>query len=161
MADRSKDWEKRVMEQWKKTVPDSFMYRLYDTTFGYKSIANISDYIAYKYPYIYCIEVKCHEGPRFPFSAFRQYEKMLDYKGISGVKLGVILWMIDYQKVFWIPLETFIKIYSEGHKSFNIKMSDNPEYEVLDLKAKNLRTFMSVDFNNLINYYKEGANEGN
>jgi hypothetical protein len=40
-------------------------------------------------------------------------------------------------------------------------MADNPEYEVLDLNAKNLRTFMSVDFNNLINYYKEGANEGN
>jgi len=33
-------------------------------------------------------------------------------------------------------------------------MIDNPEYEVLDLEAKQLRVFMEVDYNKLIDYYK-------
>lgn len=63
--------------------------------------------------------------------------------------------MIDHHKVLWIPIETFKKIKDEGGKSFNIKMLSDPNYEILDLMAKDLRTYMSVDYNNLVNYYKE------
>lgn len=151
---RGKKWEEKFRDDWNSSVSDSFCYRLVDVQGGYFGISNISDFITYKYPLIYCVETKCHEGNTFPFSAFSQYDKMISYMGITGLKLGVVLWMIDHHKVLWIPISTFKKIKDEGGKSFNIKMIDNPEYEVLDLEAKQLRVFMEVDYNKLIDYYK-------
>lgn len=153
-----KKFEKKFKDDWEKTVSDSLCYRLVDVQGGYFGVSNVSDFICYRYPIIFLVECKSKLGNTFPFSDFRQYEKMLPYIGITGVKLGVVLWMIDHHKVLWIPIETFKKIKDEGGKSFNIKMLDNPDYEVLDLNAKDLRTFMSVDYNNLINYYG-GSNE--
>lgn len=63
--------------------------------------------------------------------------------------------MSDHDVVLWIPIKTFMKLKSEDKKSFNIKMLDTDEYEILVLPSKKLRSFMDTDYSALINYYKE------
>jgi len=120
---------------------------------GYMGSSNPCDFITYIKPDIFLIECKKHEGNTFPFSAFRQYEKLLEYKNISGLHAGVVLWFSDHDKVLWVPIETFEQLKKEDKKSFNIKMVG--EYKCLELPSKKLRAFMETDYSVLIDYYKE------
>ena len=155
MADLGKKWESRFKEDWISSVPNSFIYRLNDQMSGFQGSSNISDFICYKKPDLFLIECKSHSGNIFPFAAFRQYDSLLEWKNVSGVHPGVILWLYDHNKVLWIPITTFEKLKIEDKKSFNVKMVGNSEYESLELPAKKLRTFMRVDYSALIDYYKE------
>ena len=155
MAERGKSFESRFRGDWQKSIPGSFLFRLNDNTAGYFGISSPCDFIGYCKPDLFLLECKSHEGNTFPFSAFRQYDKMLEYKNIDGLHAGVVLWMINHDKVIWVPIKTFEKIKLEDKKSFNIKMVDDPEYECLVLPSKKLRTFMETDYSKLLDYYKE------
>ena len=155
MADLGKKFEERFKLQWQDTVPDSFIYRLNDQMSGYLGSSNVSDFICYKKPDLYLIECKSHGGNTFPFSAFRQYDGLVEYAGIPGVHAGVVLWMYDHDKVIWIPIQTFMELKNEGKKSFNIKLLDSNDYEYVDLPSKKLRTFMNTNYSALVDYYKE------
>ena len=122
---------------------------------GWQGSSNVSDFICYKYPNIYLIECKKHNGNTFPFSAFRQYDGLTEWYNTTGVKAGVILWFADHDMVLWVPITTFMKLKLEDKKSFNIKMVGDPEYESLVLPSKKLRSFMNTDYSALIDYYKE------
>lgn len=154
MANRGKQFETKFQEQWNNSVPDSLCYRLYDTMGGYKAVANVGDFVCYKYPNIFLIDCKSIQGNTLPFSDLRQYEKMLEYKNITGVYVGFIVWFVDHDKVLWIPVQTMEKIKNEDLKSFNInKMSPN-EYFFLELPSKKLRTFMNTDYSILVDHCK-------
>lgn len=155
MADLGKKFELQFRKDWSKFVPDSFEYRLNDQMSGYMGSSNVSDFICFKTPDLFLIECKAHAGNTFPFSAFRQYEGLLAWKGVSGVHPGVVLWMYDHDLVLWIPVETFEKLKKEEKKSFNVKLVGNEEYESLVLPSKKLRTFMETDYSALVDYYKE------
>ena len=107
---------------------------------------NPCDFICHKLPYLYLLETKSHEGNRFPFSAFRQYEELVKYKDLPGVVNGVILWFIDHDKVLYIPIETFIKLKEEDKKSFNIKMVGDPNYLSYEIPSVKKIKFMTSDY---------------
>ena len=115
--------------------------------------SNISDFICFKTPNLFLIECKRHSGNTFPFSAFRQYEGLLEWKDVTGVHPGVVLWLYDHDKVLWVPITTFERLKQEDKKSFNIKMIG--EYECLELPSVKMRTFMTTDYSKLVEYYKE------
>ena len=147
MADRGKKFEAQFAQDWLNTFPDSFCYRLHDQVTGYKITSrNPCDFICYKFPYLYLLEIKSHEGNTFPFSAFRQYEELIKYKYIKGVVAGVILWLVNHDKVLYIPIETFIKLEEEGKKSYNIKMLGDPEYPAYEIPSVKKRTFLTSDY---------------
>lgn len=155
MANRGKQFETKFKDQWLTTVNDSMVYRLYDVTMGYKTIANVGDFICYKYPYCYIIDCKSKEGNTLPFSDLRQYDLMLDYKNIKGLYVGFIVWFIDHDRVLWIPIQTMEKIKNEGLKSFNINKMKQEDYWYLDIPSKKLRTFVDSDYSALVEYYNE------
>jgi len=72
-------------------MPDSTIDRLYDTTNGFKSISNISDFIGYCYPNVFYLECKSHLGNTFPLANLTQYEKLTCKVGIKGVRAGMVL----------------------------------------------------------------------
>jgi len=125
---------------------------------GYQGIAGVSDFINYKYPYIYLIDCKSHNGNTVSFSDFAQYERMLEYKDIPGLYAGTVIWFVERDKVVWVPIQTWEKIKLEGGKSFNIKMLDNPDYECLDLPSRKKRVFMETNYSALIDYYENKIN---
>ena len=83
---------------------------------------------------------------------------MLEYKSISGVNAGFIVWFVDHDKILWIPAATMEKIRNEGLKSFNINKMSSEDYFFLEIPSKKLRTFMTTDYSWLTNYYKYVSN---
>lgn len=71
---------------------------------------------------------------------------MIKYIGIPGVANGVILWMIDHNRVLYIPIETFVKLKEDGKKSYNIKMLGDPTYPAYEIPSKKLVKFMESDY---------------
>ena len=141
-----KAFEKKFYDDFKK-LEGSSIDRLYDTTMGYKSISQISDFVAYIYPNILYIECKTHAGSSFPLSNLTQYDKLIDKVGIKGVRAGVILWF--YEKdvdIIYEPISTYKKLKEDSKKSFNIKMIDDDTYPSVRCPSKKRRTFYDTDY---------------
>lgn len=142
---KGKQFEQKFKEDFLK-IKDATIDRLYDPVGGMRGISNISDFIGYIYPKIYYLECKSHEGNTFPFSCLSQYDKLIHKVGIKGVRVGVILWMIDHNKVVYIPISTITKMKEDNKKSFHINMLETKEYNVKEIPSKKLRTFMDSDY---------------
>lgn len=157
MASRGKKFEQQFRCDQSTYVTDSFCYRLYDVTSGFKGIAGVADFINYKKPYIYLIDCKSHEGNTISFGDFSQYDRMLEYKDIPGVTAGTVVQFINHDKVVQIPIDTQHKLKTEDKKSFNIKMLDNPDYPCFEIPSKKKRVFLETDYSALIEQCENNA----
>lgn len=140
-----KAWEQKIKEDLSK-VEGSSIDRIYDTVSGYKSISNISDFIAYIYPNIFYIEAKSCKGNTFPIDRLTQYEKLLPKVGIRGVRAGVLLWFIEHGKVFYVPISTFTQLKKDGKKSVNVKMENDTTYNIKVIPGNKKRVFVDCDY---------------
>lgn len=146
-----KKFEERFKKDWLDTFPESTIIRLYDQMTGYKEFSkNICDYICYIYPNQYFIECKTHKGASIPFDKITQYEKMCTVLGIKGIRAGVILWLYEKDKVFYIPVETIKEMKAQGKKSVGIKAAEEG-FNIIDIPSKKLKTFMKSDYSCLKN----------
>lgn len=143
---KGKAFEEKFYQDWKKSFPNGTINRIYDTMNGYKSISNVSDYIGYSYPNIMYLECKSHKGNTWNFNYFTQYEKLLEKIGIKGVIAGVILWMIDLDKVVFLPIEEVKKMKDNNCKSFNIKMLNEKVYNIIEIPSVKKRVYMDSDY---------------
>lgn len=144
---RGKQFEGKFKEDFKKAFPDSFLLRLTDQMSGYKIVSqNPCDFIAYVYPTLFLIECKSHEGNTFSWTALSQYDKLVCNVGIKGVRVGVILWMIDHDIVVYLPISTITKMKEDGKKSFNIKMLNDDTYKVYIIPSQKKRVFLDSDY---------------
>ena len=153
MANRAKAFEKRFASDWERTVQDSLCYRLLDVMSGYKAISNAGDYICFKSPSCFIIDCKSTEQNTFSVN-FRQYDQMVKYMNIPGLHCGVIIWFINHDKCVWVPIETFVKLKADDKKSFNVKMIGSDEYFHIEIPSKKIRTYLSSDYENMVEYYR-------
>lgn len=140
-----KKFEIKFKEDFLK-VENSTLDRLYDTTNGFKSISQISDYIGYIKPNIFYLECKSIEGNTFPFSNLTQYDKLKSKVGIPGVRTGVIIWFIDHQKVLYVPISSITKMKDDNKKSVNIKMLKDNLYNIVEIPSEKRRVFLDSDY---------------
>lgn len=150
MKNYGKDFEAKLKEDFAK-IKDSHIERIYDNVSGYRSIRGRSDFIAYIYPLQYFIEAKSCRGNTFHWSQYRQFEDMLEVSGIKGIRSGIILWMIDHQKVIYIPVRTIKQMKDDGKKSFNIKDLSENKYRLFEIPSKKRRIFLDCDYSILKN----------
>lgn len=143
-----KAFEQKFKKDFLKTVPNSTIDRLYDTMSGYKAISQISDYIGYSFPNIFYMECKSHKGASIPFDNITQYSKLLQKVGIPGVRAGVILWLIDKDVVYYIPISTIKQMKKDGKKSVGISAVDN--YNIIEIPSVKKRVFMDSDYSILL-----------
>lgn len=151
---RGKQFEKKFANDFLK-IENSSLDRLYDVTSGYRSISQISDFIGYIYPNIFYLECKTHKGNTFPLTNLTQYEKLLPKVGIKGVRVGMILWMIEHDVIVYIPISSIKKMKEDGKKSFNIKMLKENIYRIIEIPSVKKRVFLDADYSVLKNL-KEG-----
>ena len=147
---RGKQFEKKFANDFLK-IENSSLDRLYDVTSGYKSISQISDFIGYIYPNIFYLECKTHKGNTFPLANLTQYEKLLPKVGIKGVRVGMILWMIEHDIIVYIPISSIKKMKEDGKKSFNIKMLKENTYRIIEIPSVKKRVFLDADYSVLKN----------
>lgn len=145
-----KKFEERFKADWIESFPDSTITRLYDVTSGYTNISTISDYICYNYPNQFFIECKSHKGASLPLTNITQYDKMIKEVGKPGVRVGVMLWLIEKDKVYYVPVSTLTKMKENGKKSVGIK-SVEEGYRIIEIPAKKLIQYMKCDYSCLMN----------
>ena len=149
MMNIGKKFEERFKIDWTETFPKSTVTRLYDVTSGYTNISTISDFICYNYPNQFFIECKTHKGASIPFTNITQYDKMIKEMGKPGVRVGVILWLNEKDKVYYIPISTIKKMKDDGKKSVGIK-SISDGYRIIEIPCTKLIHYMKCDFNCLM-----------
>lgn len=147
---KGKAWETHFKQDFIESFPNGTIDRLYDPTGGYTGIHNISDFIAYDYPNIFYLECKSHKGTSFPFSALSQYEALLTKVGIKGVRAGVALWLIDLDKVYYLPISTVKKILDSKIKSFNPNKIDKKLYNYYEVPGEKKRVFIKCNWSFLM-----------
>lgn len=149
-VNRGKQFEAHFKKDFMK-LENSSIDRIYDSVSGFKAITNICDFIGYVFPNIFYIECKSIKGNTFPLTNLKQYDKLIAKKGIKGVRVGVVLWFIEHQKVLYIPIKTFEKLKADDKKSFNIKMLADKSYECVEVPSTVKRTFLDSDYSVLLN----------
>lgn len=151
MKNKGKAFEQKFKSDWINSVKNSTIDRLYDPTSGYKTISNISDFIAYCFPNIFYLECKSHTGNTFPLTNLTQYDKLILKVGIHGVRAGIILWFIDHDKVCYVPISTIKQLKQDGKKSVNVKMLDDQTYNIIEVPSIKKRVFLDSDYSCLLN----------
>lgn len=152
---RGKIWEKKFLEDWKKSFPNTFLFRIPDQVTGYKTTSqNPCDYIAFVDNLLFLIECKSHKGASIPFDAIPQYERLLAYEGMKDVIPGVIVWFMEKDRVIWVPLNTMTQMKKDGEKSIKLsKLYPGSNYYYLEIPAKKLRVFMQCDYKLIVDRY--------
>ena len=90
--DFGKAFETQFREDWKRTFPDSSLYRLPDQQSYYKGAStNPCDFIGFNDGILYLLECKTHKGASIPFDAMPQYERLKQYVGKPGIRVGFVV----------------------------------------------------------------------
>ena len=142
--DLGKEFEEHFKQDWIRTLPDKYIYRLVDVMSGFKGIANVSDFIAHTNSKLFLIECKSHLGNTWPLT-FRQYDDMVTADHYSDVYPGVLLWFRDHAKVVWIPISEIKRMKSDGKKSVNIKMLKEKLYNIFEIPTETKRVYPKMD----------------
>lgn len=114
--------------------------------------ANPCDFICFTKGKLYLVECKEHKGMSIPFSAIRQYEKLLSFKGLKDVYPGVTIWFSEKGTVIWVSVEEMEKMVSDGKKSISLKMLEEKQYNIIEIpEIPSLRRkFPNSDYSVLI-----------
>ena len=155
MADFGKRWEDKFKQTWEKQFPKRLIYRLPDQQSGYAGSggSNPCDFLCYPGNCVLMVECKAHAGQSLPFTAIRQYEKMLSYKNIYKTHIGVLVWFYEKDKIIWVSIEEMEKMVNDGEKSIGLRMMKEKypkKYRIIEVPANKLRTFMEADLNYLV-----------
>ena len=156
-ANDGKKFEAKLKTDFLK-IPGSTIDRLYDTTNGFKSISQVSDFIGYVYPFIFYLEAKSTQGNTFPFGRLTQWEKLSLKQNIKGVNAGAIIWFKDHDVVCYVPIEEFNRLRKLDYKSINVKMIDDDSFNVYKIPGVLKRTFIDNDYTVLLSIAQDKFN---
>lgn len=151
---RGKQFEAKFKQDF-ALIPGSTIDRLYDPVGGYKSIRNVSDFIGYVYPYIFYLECKTTEQNTFPLGNLTQYEDLLEKKNIKGALAGVVIWFVNCKRIGWVSIEEFERIKNKGYKSINVRMLDDPEFNVIEVPGLIKRVSIDADYSVIVEEAKK------
>lgn len=147
--DYGKQFEAQFKKNWLSTMANSSIDRIYDSMSGYHGVSNISDFICYKYPYIYYLECKTHKGASIPFDNITQYDDLKSKVGIPGVRAGVILWLYQKDIVMYIPISTITQMKKDKWKSVGLK-AIKAGYNIKIIPSTKKIVFMNSDYSCLM-----------
>lgn len=147
---KGKKFESRFQSDWERTVPKSTIDRIYDTQNYKKGVSNICDFFGFKKPCIYYLECKETKENTFNFAKLTQYNKLVEKIGIPGVRVGVVIWFSERDKVLYVPIKTIKKMKEDGLKSVNINNIFDSSYRYIDIPSKKLSKYMESDYKCLL-----------
>lgn len=152
-----KKFESRFEKDYNRCFPGTLCYRLPDQQSGYAGGggSNPCDFMCYPGSCILMVECKAHSGASINFSDIRQYDKMLDYKGLYKTFPGVLVWFYEKDIIIWVSIEEMEKMKLDGEKSIGLRMINKKKpykklYTIHEVPATKLRTFMEADLKYLV-----------
>ena len=153
VQNKGKAWEEKFKQDWKKTFPGTFIFRLKDQMTGYKETSgNPCDFLCYPGENkLFMVECKEHKGASIPFTAIPQYNRLLEYKDCKNTFPGVMLWLSEKDKVMWISITEMEKMIKDGKKSIGIKMLTDKSYNIIEIPSEKKRVYLDSDYTVLMN----------
>ena len=143
---RGKQFEEKLKADFSK-VCGSLIYRIPDQVNGHKTTSqNPCDFFGYVKPLMFMIEAKSINGNTFPITNFIQYERMRSYRGVPGLRRGVVIWFISHDVVVYVPVRTIELLKAANKKSVNIKDLDNEEFPCIRIPSVKKRVFLDTDY---------------
>ena len=113
---------------------------------------NPCDFILYKIPHIYLLELKSHKGKSIPFGAIQLYqiESLHRYSQVDGVVAGFVFNFRDVSETYFVDAESIYYFYkAEERKSFALGwIRENGIHIPQGLK----RIRYKYDLSSLLNY---------
>lgn len=157
-----KKWEDVFKQSWKKTFPNTFIFRLKDNMNGFKETSgNPCDFICFPgSDKLFMVECKEHLGASIPFIAIPQYERLLEYKNIQGVFPGIVLWLSEKDLVLWISINDLEKMVLAGEKSVGVRMLKNTLYNIIEIPFVKKRVYPDADYSILLKLTEGGTLDG-
>ncbi len=154
-SNKGKAFEDVFKENWKKCYPGTWIFRLKDQMNGYKDTSqNPCDFITFTAENkLFMIECKSHEGASIPFDAIPQYERLLEYKDKKNVYPGILIWFIDKDKIYWVPINVAEKMYTDGEKSIGLRHIG--KYNLIEVPSVKKRVYMESDLNAVFSHIEE------
>ena len=153
-VNKGKGFESQFRSDWVKAFPGGSIIRLQDQMTGYKEFSkNICDFICYNYPNMFLIECKSHKGASLPLDNITQYDKLKSYADVKGLRVGIVLWLYEKDKVFYIPISTIKKLKEEGEKSVGIRHLN--KYNIIEIPSEKMRVYMRSDYR-ILSLLQEG-----
>ena len=161
MADFGKKWEDKFKATYEKQFPGTLIYRLPDQQSGYGGIggSNPCDFMCYPVNCVLMVECKAHAGASISFNDIRQYDKMLNFKGLCQTFPGVLVWFYEKDTIIWVSIEEMEKMMLDGEKSIGLRMlkeNYKKKYRIINIPAIKLRTFMEADLKYLVEVLSNG-----
>ncbi|SCB92219.1 recombination protein U [Priestia flexa] len=101
----SKNPGKAFEKDFYDSIPENvFAYRMKDDSLGFANVKNPCDFILYKIPNLYLLELKSHKGKSIPFGALQlnQVESLYQYSTIDGVKAGFVFNFRDVNETYFV-----------------------------------------------------------
>lgn len=145
-----KQFEQIFKEDWKRSFPNSFLYRLPDQQSRYRGASqNPCDFIGFNDGVLYLLECKTHKGASIPFDAIPQYDRLVKYVGKPGIRVGIIVWLNEKDLVFYLPVQTLSQLKESGKKSVGLKTLAEG-YNIKILPSVKKRVFMTTDYQELV-----------
>lgn len=136
-----KNFEEIIGKAFEK-LPGVSIVRIPDQTMHYKDRKNVSDFIVYKYPFLYYVECKTVHGNTLPLSNVTQMDALYEKAFTSGVHPGVICWWVDKDVTRWVPIgELFIRR-QQGKKSIRY---DEPIFGSKIIEGVKKRIYFDYD----------------
>lgn len=145
MANEGKYFESDVIKSIKENNNLS-LYRLYDVTGGRAGVRNIADFIAYKYPHEYFLELKSTKDNRLNFNYIsdNQYTGLLEKSKIPGIYAGVLINFRGAEKTYFVDINIIKNMKEVGAKSISLEYSAKVGVELEGVK-KRVRFIYNVD----------------
>lgn len=156
-TNKGKAWEDKFRQDWRKCFPNTFIFRLKDQMTGYKETSgNPCDFLCFPgNDELFLVECKEHKGASIPFTAIPQYDRLLEYQGLPGVQAGVVLWLSEKDRVFWISIDEMEKMVKDGKKSIGLKMFEDKSYNIIEIPSVKKRVYLDSDYTVLIDGKQE------
>lgn len=160
MVNRGKDFEDKIREAL-LPVQGLSLDRLPDQMSGFHASSNISDFMAYKFPFQYYLECKSTKENTFPFSNFteKQWSGMIEKSEIPGVIAGSIIWFIQHDLTTFIDIRTLLKMQMQYYKSVNVKDIKSGNIDHIIFPGKKKKVFFDYEGTQFISNLEDYADK--
>ena len=128
--------------------------RLYDTTNGFRGVANPCDFIAAtKYGTVY-VELKTTQSSSLPFSNIseHQWQELFIADCCKHALGGVLVYFTKHEMIKWYPMTQLTRLRNLGQKSINPTVETELGYSVDYFKK---RTRLTIPIENVLKAFKE------
>lgn len=159
MSYTGKMFEEDFFENAKEFDSQALVTRLYDTTNGFRGVANPCDYIAATEYGTVFLELKTTIEASLSFNNIteNQWFQLSRADRCEFSLAGILVYFQKHEKVIWYPISTLEEIKKSGVKSVNPNFIEG--YEVA---YKKRRTRLTIPFQNVLDaiksHYEEKSN---